>query len=84
MRRGPCHLSGPIRRYTEYTRTVRAEYSEVSDRDFAQGRAQILRRLAAKPYLFHSRYARGHWEQQARADLDGELRALLRQRPDPG
>ncbi len=68
------YTGGPDR-YAEYIRTVRAEYSHVDDRDFAEGRAQVLRRLAAKPHLFHSGYARAHWEPRARANLDRELRA---------
>lgn len=70
-------LAASPERYAEYARTVRAEYAHVGDRDFALGRAEILRRLAAKPHLFHGDHARAHWEKRARANLDRELRTLM-------
>ena len=35
-----------------------------------------LRALADKPHLFHSAYAREHWEAPARANLERELGVL--------
>ena len=37
------------------------------------GRAAVLGALADKPHLFHTAYAREHWEAPARANLEREL-----------
>lgn len=79
-------LAAPPLRYAEYTRTVRAEYSHVSDDDFRTGRVRILQDLAQKPHLFHTRYARDRWEHAARVNLEHELATLASpgtQRGDP-
>ena len=46
------------------------------DEQFAAGRAAILRDLLAKPTLFHTTYARTHWEERARANVARELAEL--------
>ena len=56
-------------RYAAYVATVRREYAHVPDREFAAGRAAILGDLLAKPTLFHTAYAREHWEATARANV---------------
>ena len=43
---------------------------------FRPGRASVLRSLAEKPHLFHTAYAREHWEAPARANLERELAVL--------
>ena len=55
---------------------VRRDYAHVSDTDFAAGRAAVLRDLAARARLFHTAYAREHWEPAARANLARELERL--------
>jgi predicted metal-dependent HD superfamily phosphohydrolase len=60
-------------RYAEYVNAVRREYAHVPDRAFREGRAEILRGLLDKPYLFHTAYARRHWEDAARANVQREL-----------
>jgi predicted metal-dependent HD superfamily phosphohydrolase len=68
-------LAAPHGRYAEYVRSVRREYPHVPDPAFRQGRAAILRDLLAKPHLFHTAYAREHWEATARANVRRELLA---------
>jgi predicted metal-dependent HD superfamily phosphohydrolase len=63
-------------RYDEYVAGVRRDYATVSDRDFAAGRATVLRDLAGRDRLFHTPYARERWEPHARANLAAELAAL--------
>jgi len=65
-------------RYASYVRGVRSEYAHVSDRDFAAGRAAVLRDLLAKPTLFHTEAARSRWERAARANAERELESLSR------
>lgn len=71
-------LAAPLTRYAEYVALVRAEYAHVPDDLFARGRAAILRDLLAKPHLFHTAYAREHWEAAARANVEAELATLER------
>ena len=63
-------------RYAAYVATVRREYAHVPDEAFAAGRAAILRDLLAKATLFHTTYAREHWEERARANVARELTEL--------
>ena len=66
-------LAAPEDRYAEFVAAVRREYSHVPDAAFREGRADILRDLLAKPHLFHTAYAREHWEEAARANVHREL-----------
>jgi predicted metal-dependent HD superfamily phosphohydrolase len=69
-------LAAPAGRYEEYAADVRREYARVPDVAFRAGRAAILRDLLGKPHLFHTAYAREHWEAPARANVERELTAL--------
>jgi predicted metal-dependent HD superfamily phosphohydrolase len=69
-------LAAPAARYREYVADVRREYAEVPDDLFAAGRSAVLSDLLAKPHLFHTTYARTHWEPPARANVEAELQAL--------
>jgi predicted metal-dependent HD superfamily phosphohydrolase len=69
-------LAAPPERYAEYAADVRREYAHIPDDQFRAGRSAILRDLLAKPHLFHTAYAREHWERPARANVERELGAL--------
>jgi predicted metal-dependent HD superfamily phosphohydrolase len=69
-------LAAPAERYAEYATSVREEYAHVPDDAFAAGRSAILRDLLGKPHLFHTSYARGAWEDAARANVRQELEKL--------
>ena len=66
-------LAAPPERYGAYVAAVRREYAHVPDGAFDAGRAAILRDLLTKPHLFHTAYAREHWEAPARANVEAEL-----------
>lgn len=66
-------LAAPSARYAEYVADVRQEYAHVPEDLFRTGRAAILSDLLAKPALFHTAYAREHWEPAARANVEAEL-----------
>ena len=66
-------LAAPTARYAAYVAAVRAEYADVPDDAFRAGRTAILQDLLAKPHLFHTAYARTHWEAAARANVSAEL-----------
>ena len=69
-------LAAPRERYDAYVAGVRRDYAHISDEDFTIGRAAVLRDLGARDRLFHTAYAREHWEPAARANLAAELAAL--------
>ncbi len=69
-------LAAPRDRYDEYVTAVRAEYAHVPDAAFRAGRAAVLRGLLAGPFLFHTPYAREHWEVPARANVEREIGEL--------
>lgn len=69
-------LAAPAERYASYTSAVRREYAHLDDDVFRDGRAQVLESLAEKEHLFHTAYAREHWETAARANLERELTEL--------
>ena len=69
-------LAAPRGRYDQYVADVRREYAAVPDDRFRSGRAAVLRHLVAKPSLFHTRYAKEHWEDPARVNVERELRSL--------
>ncbi len=69
-------LAAPAARYAEYVVAVRAEYAHVPEDAFSAGRAAILGDLLAKPHLFHTAYAREHWEAPARRNVTHEVGVL--------
>jgi predicted metal-dependent HD superfamily phosphohydrolase len=69
-------LAASAERYAEYVAAVRREYAHIDDAGFAAGRLHVLEALAEKPALFHTDYARLHWEQPARENLARELDSL--------
>lgn len=69
-------LASSPARYAEYAAGVRREYAHVPDEVFRTGRAAILGDLLAKPHLFHTDWARTHWEATARANVTRELETL--------
>ena len=66
-------LAAPPERYAEYVAAVRAEYAHVPDDAFRAGRTAILDDLLAKSHLFHTAYAREHWEFPARRNVTHEV-----------
>jgi predicted metal-dependent HD superfamily phosphohydrolase len=69
-------LAAPPDRYHEYVVDVRREYAAVAEDAWRGGRAAVLRELQDKPVLFHTPYARRHWEEAARGNLTRELDLL--------
>jgi predicted metal-dependent HD superfamily phosphohydrolase len=67
-------LAGPD--YAAYARAVREEYRHVPDEPFRAGRAQILRRLMARPHLYRTPEGHRRWEAKARANMAAELTTL--------
>jgi predicted metal-dependent HD superfamily phosphohydrolase len=66
-------LGGDEQSYARYVAAVREDYAQVSDDDFAKGRAAVVRHLLALDPLFHSDRAKALWLEQARRNLMAEL-----------
>lgn len=64
-------------RYQSYRTAVRDEYAAVDDRQFALGRAKVLRELLARPRLYLTRRGHALWEDSARANVAAELDSWL-------
>ncbi|WP_372736087.1 hypothetical protein [Nocardioides sp.] len=77
-------LAAPPERYEEYVAAVRTEFAHLDDSTFKAGRAAVLQGLSDKPRLFHTDYAREHWEAAARANVTRELGSLRVQGVSPG
>ncbi|MDN4162610.1 HD domain-containing protein [Nocardioides abyssi] len=69
-------LAAPRERYDEYVAAVRREFAHLDEDTFREGRTQVLLSLAEKEHLFHTAWAREHWEGPARANLARELDEL--------
>jgi predicted metal-dependent HD superfamily phosphohydrolase len=69
-------LASPRMEYMTNGDAVRAEYTRVSDREFAAGRAPMIEALLAAPALYRTPLARERWEQAARENLAAELAML--------
>lgn len=62
-------------RYKKYRESVRAEFSHISDVDFARARLQVIGRLLDRRHIFQSPLA-AQWEDSARENLKAEARLL--------
>lgn len=62
--------------YDAYALAAREEYSQVPDRVWRAGRADIMSRLLDREHLYRTPGARGRWEAAARANLQRELARL--------
>jgi predicted metal-dependent HD superfamily phosphohydrolase len=69
-------LASSGERYQTYVAGVRQEYAHLTDADFVSGRSAVLHDLAGREQLFHTPYAREHWEPAARVNLERELAGL--------
>lgn len=62
--------------YRAYLTGVRSEYRHVEEAAWRIGRGQVLRSLLDRPRIFHTPVGFRRYEDSARANLGGELRAL--------
>jgi predicted metal-dependent HD superfamily phosphohydrolase len=69
-------LAAEAPRYDAYVAGVRRDYAQLSDDDFAAGRAAVLRDLLAKPALFGTPEGRRRWERRARSNVEREIDRL--------
>ena len=63
-------------RYDAYAAAIRREYAHVPDAAYRAGRADVLRRFAARPVIFPDASFARAWETKARDNLARELASL--------
>ncbi|RZU60595.1 DUF4031 domain-containing protein [Zhihengliuella halotolerans] len=76
-------LARPWPQYLRYVEEVRRDYAQVSDADFARGRARVVRSLLELDPLYGTGTGRRLWETAARANLARELESLQDGTPVP-
>ncbi len=59
--------------YASYAVAIRREYAHMSDDDFRNGRAQVLRHFADRDELYFTPAGQARWEAAARQNLRAEL-----------
>ncbi len=69
-------LAAPVRRFDEYCRQVREEYSDVPVAAYAAARTDVLRPFLVRPHVYRSDHAQREWEPVARENLARELTRL--------
>ncbi|WP_426426316.1 HD domain-containing protein [Bradyrhizobium genosp. A] len=63
-------------RYDAYAAAIRQEFIHVSDADYREGRAAVLRRFAARPVIYPDAGFATKYDQRARDNLARELASL--------
>lgn len=62
--------------YDAYVTGIRAEYRHLDDREWANGRAQVLQRLLDREAIYCTAPGVQRWEERARGNLTAELAGL--------
>uniref|UniRef100_A0A383VZB4 HD domain-containing protein n=1 Tax=Tetradesmus obliquus TaxID=3088 RepID=A0A383VZB4_TETOB len=70
-------LGAPLPRYAEYAVAVRKEYGHLSDEEYTQGRARVLKGLLDREQLFLTDIGKATCEAAARANMGHEWRLVF-------
>ena len=66
-------LGSSREKYVQYAQGIRQEYIHVPMTDYHAGRARVLRAFLDREHIYSTPYARGHWETQARENIEAEI-----------
>lgn len=69
-------LGKPADVFDRYEANIRKEYHHVSDNDFKQGRAAILKRFLDRPFIYATEYFRNKYEATARNNIEYSIKNL--------
>ncbi len=69
-------LGQPWEKFLIYDEGIQNEYSHVPFKEYAAGRASIMKDFLARPYIYHTSYFRDHYEETARANIERLLEIL--------
>ena len=64
-------------RYLAYSQAIRQEYSYLSDRDYQEGRKQVLTQFLARERIYYTDYFYQQLESTARKNLQTEINNLM-------
>jgi predicted metal-dependent HD superfamily phosphohydrolase len=70
-------LGSSRERYKVYTQQVRLEYRRYPDLLYKPGRRKVLAHFLAMPHIFKTAYFRDRCEEQARLNMEAELKGAL-------
>lgn len=62
--------------YDLYAKNIRREYAAFSVEEYAEGRTKVLRHFLQRPELYSTKSFRDQFEEQARSNLERELKTL--------
>jgi len=63
-------------KYSQYKKNIRKEYSWVPENDYVSGRKKVLESFLKKQKIFQTEYFYSKYEQNARINIQEEIRAL--------
>jgi predicted metal-dependent HD superfamily phosphohydrolase len=69
-------LGRPPREFAVYERSIRAEYSFLSDEDYRKGRSLVLQSFASRPRIYRTALFEEKYERQARVNIQKSLERL--------
>ncbi|MCX7040470.1 MAG: hypothetical protein NT005_15205, partial [Spirochaetes bacterium] len=69
-------LGRPPREFAVYERSIRAEYSFLSDEDYRKGRSLVLTSFASRPRIYRTALFEERYERQARVNIQNSLERL--------
>lgn len=64
-------------KYLAYSQAIRREYSHLSDRDYQEGRKQVLTQFLARERIYYTDYFYQQLESTARKNLQTEINNLI-------
>lgn len=70
-------LGAEPRKYKTYIQQIRKEYQMYPDRVYKEGRIKVLGQFLKKQFMYHTEFMREQYEEQARQNMNAELKRLL-------
>ncbi|MCA0428592.1 MAG: hypothetical protein LCH37_14255 [Bacteroidetes bacterium] len=69
-------LGAPVADYLKYSKQIRLEYAWVSENEYREGRKKVITKFLQRTSLFHTGHFKELFEEQARFNLQAELKEL--------
>lgn len=64
--------------YRSYAAKIREEYGFVEETAYREGRTNLLKKILGRPVIYQTIHLRRLWEEQARTNMESEIRRLAR------
>lgn len=69
-------LGAPAADYLKYSKQIRLEYAWVSENEYREGRKKVITKFLQRTSLFHTGHFKELFEEQARFNLQAELKEM--------